>query len=116
MELAVAYTLWALGPFSPALHLLYVGRDDQWAAWCCTGGGFVLGWVRDAWRLPAYVALRGGAKTSAEMELHKVRMNHSPVPSREYILYAPSPISPISPGQLGDSLFPETQAITVVYI
>jgi hypothetical protein len=81
MSLAVAYILWALGPFSPALHLLYVGRDDQWVAWCCTGGGFMLGWVRDAWRLPAYVALCD--PTSAEVELQKVRHKHTPTPNGE---------------------------------
>ena len=79
LNLVVAYALWALGPFSPHLHLLVVGRDDQWAVWCATGGGFVLGWLRDAVRLPTYVALARG--DNAEFELHNVRTKHTPTPA-----------------------------------
>ena len=47
-----AYLLWCLGPFGPALHLSYLGRDDQQLLWITTGGGCVLGWLRDFFRIP----------------------------------------------------------------
>ena len=39
------------------LHHFYLGRDRHAFTWWSTFGGmFLLGWVRDAWRIPTYVA------------------------------------------------------------
>ncbi|KAM9785525.1 dnaJ homolog subfamily C member 22 [Neosynchiropus ocellatus] len=53
-SLLVAYVLWALGgPLG--LHHLYLNRDSHALLWMLTLGGFGVGWLRDALRLPAYV-------------------------------------------------------------
>ncbi len=85
-NLLVAYALWwfCFGPFGPALHLFYLGRDDQQLLWATTGGGFILGWLRDAWRIPAYVALANSGTPgsgAAEAELHAIKIKHQPYPS-----------------------------------
>ncbi|XP_029012909.1 dnaJ homolog subfamily C member 22 [Betta splendens] len=50
----VAYALWAVaGPLG--LHHIYLGRDSHALLWMLTLGGFGLGWVREATRIPAYV-------------------------------------------------------------
>lgn len=49
-----AYVLWLFGGYF-GLHHLYLGRDRQaFAYWCTLGGGF--GFLRDVYRIPAYVA------------------------------------------------------------
>jgi len=65
-SLPVAYALWLLGGWWGAHHL-YLGRDGQAALYCSTLGGFLLGWVRDAWRLPAYVDWANGATEQVEL-------------------------------------------------
>lgn len=54
-SVCVTYLLWVcFGWFG--LHHFYLGRDRQAFAWWSTFGGmFLLGWIRDLWRIPAYV-------------------------------------------------------------
>lgn len=54
-SLCITYFLWlffgGLG-----LHHFYLGRDRQVFVWWSTFGGmFLLGWIRDLWRIPTYV-------------------------------------------------------------
>lgn len=52
----LAYVLWLLGGYV-GLHHFYLGRDRQaFAYWCTLGGGFGFGYLRDLYRIPAYVA------------------------------------------------------------
>lgn len=55
-SLCVTYILWLLlGWFG--VHHFYLGRDRHAFAWWSTFGGiFTLGWIRDIWRIPIYVA------------------------------------------------------------
>lgn len=55
-SLFLTYVLWLLfGMFG--LHHFYLGRDRHAFTWWSTFGGmFMLGWLRDAWRIPTYVA------------------------------------------------------------
>ncbi|KAM9445083.1 dnaJ homolog subfamily C member 22 isoform 1-T2 [Clarias gariepinus] len=49
------YALWALGgPLG--LHHLYLRRDSHALLWMLTLGGFGFGWLRDFFRIPAYVS------------------------------------------------------------
>jgi len=82
-SLPVAYVLWLLGGWWGAHHL-YLGRDGQAALYCTTLGGFLLGWVRDAWRLPAYVDWANGATEQVEL----LRVNYRLRPKQP-------PISPL---------------------
>ena len=50
-----AYFWWLFGGLFGAHHL-YLGRDDQAFIWFCSLGGFILGWLRDIYRIPSYVA------------------------------------------------------------
>jgi TM2 domain-containing membrane protein YozV len=51
-----AYFWWLFGGIFGAHHL-YLGRDDQALIWFCTlGGYFGIGWLRDLFRIPTYVA------------------------------------------------------------
>ena len=52
----VTYILWLLGGFL-GLHLFYLRRDRHCFVWWATFGGYVgIGWFRDAFRIPEYVA------------------------------------------------------------
>lgn len=52
----VAYLLWLTLGFIGAHHF-YLGRDRQGFLWATTWGGiFGVGWLRDFWRIPAYVS------------------------------------------------------------
>ena len=53
-SLQTAYILWFVGGFL-GLHHFYLERDIQGFLWLCFPGGFILGWIRDFWRLPDYV-------------------------------------------------------------
>lgn len=56
-SLRVAYLLWGFAP-PLGLHHLYLGRDAHALLHALSAGGFFgLGWLRDGWRLPAYVAI-----------------------------------------------------------
>ncbi|XP_066526220.1 dnaJ homolog subfamily C member 22 [Hoplias malabaricus] len=53
-KLIVAYALWAVGgPWG--LHHLYLRRDSHALLWILTLGGFGVGWLREFFRIPAYV-------------------------------------------------------------
>ena len=53
-NLCVAYLCWALGGLA-GLHHFYLGRMSQGFVWWTTGGGFILGYIRDSWKLSEYV-------------------------------------------------------------
>lgn len=54
-KLIVAYALWAVGgPLG--LHHLYLRRDSHALLWMLTLGGFGVGWMREFFRIPAYVS------------------------------------------------------------
>ena len=51
-----AYFWWLFGGILGAHHV-YLGRDDHAIIWFCTiGGYFGIGWLRDLYRIPDYVA------------------------------------------------------------
>lgn len=51
----IAYLLWLLGGWF-GLHHFYLGRDKQGILWLTSFSGlFVIGWLRDFWRIPTYV-------------------------------------------------------------
>lgn len=54
-RLITTYTLWAVGgPLG--LHHLYLRRDSHALLWMLTLGGFGFGWLREFFRIPAYVS------------------------------------------------------------
>ncbi len=75
----VAYFLWlVLGYFGT--HHFYLGRDKQGILWLTSFGGFFwIGWIRDFYRIPAYV--REANKNSYYLESLGVEMRHSKGPS-----------------------------------
>lgn len=51
-----AYLLWLFGGLFGAHHV-YLGRDDQAFVYLSTFGGYTgLGWLRDIYMIPSYVA------------------------------------------------------------
>lgn len=50
-----AYFWWLFGGFLGAHHW-YLERDNQALIWFGTGGCFGIGWLRDLYRIPTYVA------------------------------------------------------------
>lgn len=54
-RLITTYALWAVGgPLG--LHHLYLRRDSHALLWMLTLGGFGFGWLREFFRIPAYVS------------------------------------------------------------
>ena len=53
-KLLLAYLYWLVGGLA-GLHHFYLGRLNQGFAWWTTGGGFVIGYLRDLWRMSDYV-------------------------------------------------------------
>lgn len=54
-RLITTYALWAMGgPLG--LHHLYLRRDSHALLWMLTLGGFGFGWLREFFRIPAYVS------------------------------------------------------------
>ncbi|KAF4078008.1 hypothetical protein AMELA_G00194570 [Ameiurus melas] len=54
-RLITTYALWAIGgPLG--LHHLYLRRDSHALLWMLTLGGFGFGWLREFFRIPAYVS------------------------------------------------------------
>lgn len=49
-----AYILWMLGGVF-GWHHFYLGRDIQGFLWWCTGGGYIIGWLRDFFLIPQYI-------------------------------------------------------------
>ncbi|KOO35985.1 DNAj-like subfamily c member 22-like protein, partial [Chrysochromulina tobinii] len=60
----VAYVLWALFGIFGAHHL-YLGRNCEALVSSISLNGFLLGWVRDAFRIPSYVRQLGQAEAEA---------------------------------------------------
>ncbi|XP_066991069.2 dnaJ homolog subfamily C member 22 [Anabrus simplex] len=59
-SLLLTYVLWLIGGFF-GLHHLYLGRDAQAFLWWCTLGGYAgMGWLRDIFFIPRYVADANG--------------------------------------------------------
>ncbi|XP_002742052.1 dnaJ homolog subfamily C member 22-like [Saccoglossus kowalevskii] len=55
-SIVVTYILWFFFGWT-GLHHFYLGRDRQaFVWWSSFGGGFGMGWLRDLWRIPSYVA------------------------------------------------------------
>lgn len=51
-----AYVFWLFGGWFGAHHI-YLERDEHAFVWLSTFGGyFGIGWFRDLWRIPTYVA------------------------------------------------------------
>lgn len=70
-----AYLLWLFGGFLGAHHV-YLGRDDHAFVYISTFGGYVgIGWLRDVYRIPAYVADANNDPAYVEDFKRKVRAN-----------------------------------------
>lgn len=70
-----AYLLWLFGGLFGAHHV-YLGRDDQAFVYISTLGGYVgFGWLRDIYRIPAYVADANDDPVFIEDFKRKVRAN-----------------------------------------
>jgi len=70
-----AYLLWLFGGLFGAHHV-YLGRDDQAFVYISTFGGYMgLGWLRDVYRIPAYVADANDDPAFIEDFKRKVRAN-----------------------------------------
>jgi len=63
-RMLVAYVLWALFGIFGAHHL-YLGRNCEALVSSISLNGFLLGWVRDAFRIPSYVRQLGQAEAEA---------------------------------------------------
>ncbi|GAB1862802.1 DnaJ homolog subfamily C member 22 [Camponotus japonicus] len=73
-----AYLLWLFGGFFGAHHV-YLGRDDQAFIYISTFGGYIgFGWLRDIYRIPAYVADANDDPKFIEDFKRKVRTNRKP--------------------------------------
>lgn len=64
-RMLVAYVLWALFGIFGAHHL-YLGRNCEALVSSISLNGFLLGWVRDAFRIPSYVRQLGQAEAEAQ--------------------------------------------------
>ncbi|XP_036446897.1 dnaJ homolog subfamily C member 22 isoform X2 [Colossoma macropomum] len=79
-KLIVAYALWAVGgPLG--LHHLYLRRDSHALLWMLTLGGFWVGWLREFFRIPAYVS-------EANQEAEKARRPSASLPSVGLVRFA----------------------------
>ncbi|XP_014206639.1 dnaJ homolog subfamily C member 22 [Copidosoma floridanum] len=73
-----AYFWWLFGGLFGAHHV-YLGRDDQALIWFCTiGGYFGIGWLRDLYRIPTYVAEANDHPDYVNWFKHQVRINKKP--------------------------------------
>jgi len=77
-NLFFTYVLWLFfGAFG--LHHFYLGRDRQAFVWWSTFGGlFLLGWLRDLWRIPSYVDDANEEKDVMEELTRKMRLRNEP--------------------------------------
>ena len=70
-----SYFWWLFGGVFGAHHV-YLGRDDHAFIWFCTlGGYFGIGWIRDLWRIPTYVADANDDVEYRNWFKHMVRYN-----------------------------------------
>lgn len=53
-SIGMAYLFWFLGGIF-GWHHFYLGRDMQGFLWWCTGGGYIVGWLRDLFLIPQYI-------------------------------------------------------------
>lgn len=71
-----AYVLWLFGGPVGAHHV-YLGRDDQAFVYLTTFGGFLgVGWLRDVYRIPSYVADANEDPRFIEDFKQKLRTNY----------------------------------------
>ncbi|GFS05504.1 DnaJ-like protein subfamily C member 22 [Elysia marginata] len=76
---AFTYLLWLFGGWA-GIHHVYLGRLYQALAYFFTfGGGFGIAWLRDLYRIPAYVSWTNGDKEFQKRHMH--RMAAKPKPS-----------------------------------
>lgn len=79
-RLITTYALWAVGgPLG--LHHLYLRRDSHALLWMITLGGFGFGWLREFFRIPAYVS-------DANKEVERVRRSSSTPPPIGLVRFA----------------------------
>ncbi|KAM0724393.1 DnaJ-like protein subfamily C member 22 [Formica fusca] len=72
------YLLWLFGGLFGAHHV-YLGRDDQAFVYISTFGGYIgFGWLRDIYRIPAYVADANDDPKFIQDFKRKVRANRKP--------------------------------------
>lgn len=70
-----AYFWWLFGGVFGAHHV-YLGRDEHALVWFCTlGGYFGVGWLRDLYRIPTYVADANDEPEFLSWFKHTVRFN-----------------------------------------
>jgi DnaJ family protein C protein 22 len=74
----IAFILWLFGGLV-GLHHFYLGRDEHGFLWATTGGGFVIGWIKDFSKLSRYTSeanrgypLRARRRPSLCDELHRI--------------------------------------------
>ncbi|XP_032674441.1 dnaJ homolog subfamily C member 22 [Odontomachus brunneus] len=73
-----AYLLWLFGGLFGAHHV-YLGRDDQAFVYMSTFGGYLgIGWLRDIYAIPSYVADANDNPAFIEDFKRKVRANRKP--------------------------------------
>jgi hypothetical protein len=53
-QTVIVYLLWLFGGFA-GLHHMYLGRDLHAFLWATSFGGFIIGWLRDLFRLEEYI-------------------------------------------------------------
>lgn len=71
----VAYFLWLFGGIF-GLHHIYLGRDIQAFLYWSTLGGYIgIGWLRDIYRIPEYVADANEDPKFIKSFVEKVRLN-----------------------------------------
>ncbi|GAB6027072.1 hypothetical protein CHUAL_013798 [Chamberlinius hualienensis] len=73
-----AYVLWLVGGFF-GLHQFYLERDVQaFVTWCTLGGFFGIGWIRDFWKIPQYVAEANNEKDYVQKLIEKMQKHQKP--------------------------------------
>lgn len=73
-----AYFWWLFGGIFGAHHF-YLGRDDHAFIYFCTlGGYFGMGWLRDLFKIPTYVADANNDRAYLDWFTHQVRANKKP--------------------------------------
>jgi|GEM_PF-4432071 len=74
-SLTLTYALWFFGGFL-GLHHFYLERDSQaFLWWASLGGYFGMGWIRDLFVIPKYVAEANQDKKYFEALIQKIKAN-----------------------------------------
>lgn len=72
------YVLWLFGGLF-SLHLVYLNRyRHAFAMWISFGGYFGLGWIRDSWLIPGYVAEANGDAEFVKQVVTSMRKQAKP--------------------------------------